>query len=218
MRVTSNSKSFCGPQLVFAAFLFIAITFGFLRPIVGGVENLSPKLALVFLGGYLFPAVGWLVAPLILAGVDMVWMGLTTESPWQGFILWSLLGYLTVGAFGRVIFRFRGGLIFLLGTGGLSSLVFYLVTNTGAWWTLPDYAKNFGGWLQALTLGIPGYPPTWAFGLRSFVGDLIFIAVCAPLLRPNLKGGKPGWPTRLEGWFVKTRPLAFDKLRKRLSS
>lgn len=218
MRAPSKFKSFCGPQLVFTAFLIIAIGFGFLRPIVGGFENLSPKLALVFLGGYLFPAVGWLVAPLILSGVDMAWMGLTTESPWQGFIIWSLLGYLTVGVVGRVVSRFRGSLFFLLGTGGLSSIVFYLVTNTGAWWTLPDYTKNFGGWLQALTLGLPGYPPTWTFGLRSLVSDLIFIGVCAPLLRPNLKGGQPGCPTRLEGWFVKNRPLAFDKPRKRLSS
>jgi hypothetical protein len=30
--------------------------------------------------------------------------------------------------------------------------------------------------LQALTTGLPGYPPTWTFFRNSLIGDLLFAA------------------------------------------
>jgi hypothetical protein len=63
----------------------------------------------------------------------------------------------------------------LLGCIGCST-IFYIVTNTGAWWSDPFYAKTFTGWLQALTIGIPDYPPTWTFFRNSLVSDAIFFS------------------------------------------
>ena len=38
-------------------------------------------------------------------------------------------------------------------------------------------AKNLGGLIQALSVGLPGYAPTWIFFRNSLVSDLIFTAV-----------------------------------------
>jgi hypothetical protein len=40
----------------------------------------------------------------------------------------------------------------------------------------PGYAKNFGGLIQALTVGLPQYSatPSWMFFRNSLLSDLIF--------------------------------------------
>jgi hypothetical protein len=57
-----------------------------------------------------------------------------------------------------------------------ASVFFYLVTNTGSWLGLTAYPQTFSGWVQALTVGLPGYPPTWTFFRNSLAGDLLFAA------------------------------------------
>ena len=64
-----------------------------------------------------------------------------------------------------------------LGGALASSLVFYLVTNSVSWWTNVGYDKSPAGWWQALTVGLPGFPPTWTFLRVSLVSDLIFTAI-----------------------------------------
>jgi hypothetical protein len=64
----------------------------------------------------------------------------------------------------------------VLGASLAASLLFYLVTNSAAW--LHDvYAKTPAGWWQAMTTGLPGYPPTWTFFRNSAASDLLFTAV-----------------------------------------
>jgi Family of unknown function (DUF6580) len=65
-----------------------------------------------------------------------------------------------------------------------SSTLFYLVTNTVSWATAPEYPPGVSGWWQALTVGLPGYPPTWTFFRTSLIGDLVFVGLfilCAQL-------------------------------------
>ncbi|MEO6786006.1 MAG: DUF6580 family putative transport protein, partial [Chthoniobacteraceae bacterium] len=38
----------------------------------------------------------------------------------------------------------------------------------------PGYAKTAAGWLQSLTVGLPGYPPTWIFYRNTLAGDMLF--------------------------------------------
>jgi hypothetical protein len=52
--------------------------------------------------------------------------------------------------------------------------VFYLVSNTASWFYEPGYAKTLAGWIQALTTGLPGYPPTWAFLLKTLLSSGLF--------------------------------------------
>lgn len=62
----------------------------------------------------------------------------------------------------------------VLGTSALCSVAFYFVTNTASWITEPAYAKTFAGWAQALTGGLPGYPPTLAFFRNTVLSDVLF--------------------------------------------
>ena len=39
------------------------------------------------------------------------------------------------------------------------------------------YAKTFAGWVQALTTGLPGYPPTIAFFRNTVISDTLFTAI-----------------------------------------
>ena len=64
---------------------------------------------------------------------------------------------------------------FLLASVGAST-GFYLITNTMSWLTSPGYAKTLGGWIQSLTVGLPGFPPTVLFFRNSLISDLCFTA------------------------------------------
>jgi hypothetical protein len=73
--------------------------------------------------------------------------------------------------------RGRASLAPLLGASVIGSLIFYVITNTGSWIYEPAYAKTGAGWLQALTSGLPGYPPTWSFYRYTLLSDLFFTAL-----------------------------------------
>lgn len=75
--------------------------------------------------------------------------------------------------------RRRARLPVLLGASLAGSLLFYVVSNTGSWIYEPAYAKNFAGWAQALTTGLPGFPPTWWFYRHTLLGDLFFTLLFA---------------------------------------
>jgi hypothetical protein len=64
-----------------------------------------------------------------------------------------------------------------LGGALASSLVFYLVTNSVSWMGNIGYDKSLAGWWQALTVGLPGFPPTWTFLRTSVISDLLFTAL-----------------------------------------
>jgi hypothetical protein len=55
----------------------------------------------------------------------------------------------------------------------LFSIVFYLISNTVCWLTMP-YAKTLAGWIQALTTGNPAYPPTWTFFRNTLLSGGLF--------------------------------------------
>jgi hypothetical protein len=66
----------------------------------------------------------------------------------------------------------------LLGGGVLGALLFYLVTNTAAWFFNPfhnpEYTRDFMGWLIALTKGTAGYAPTWEFFRNTLLSGGLF--------------------------------------------
>ena len=103
------------------------------------------------------------------------------------------------------------GIIFLLGTwlrhqritrpipvllaAVSSSIFFYFITNTVSWCfdapvplSVPLYPKTFAGWFQALTVGHPGFPPTYLFLRNTLISDLLFTSLfllAQALLRPH---------------------------------
>jgi hypothetical protein len=64
----------------------------------------------------------------------------------------------------------------------IGALLFYIVTNTAAWVSLP-YAKTLAGWIQAITTGLPGYPPTWEFFRNTLMSGGIFTGLFAGAMK-----------------------------------
>jgi len=63
------------------------------------------------------------------------------------------------------------------------ALLFYFVSNTVSWMVNPAYAKTITGWVQALTVGLPGFPPTWVFGLKTLLGTGLFTGLFAGAMK-----------------------------------
>lgn len=141
------------------------------------LPNFAPLMAAALCGAVFIP--GWLglVVPvgalLVSDALLNVHYGMPVVSTQ---LLWTLPGYLIAVGLGWMIRERRGGLLAILGGTLVASVLFYLITNTGSWLGLAAYPQNFTGWIQSLTIGLPGYPPTWVFFRNSLVSDLLFAA------------------------------------------
>jgi len=136
------------------------------------LPNFSPVMAIAFCGALFLPGrlvffvalPALFVSDLILNwhyGVPLVDAGMIPIYACYGFAIW--MGYLMRGR----------NLAWIVSAVLVNAIVFYLVTNTLAWGSL-NYPRTIYGWLQAVTVGLPGYPPTWMFFRNSAFGDLLF--------------------------------------------
>lgn len=71
----------------------------------------------------------------------------------------------------------------LAGGGILGALVFYLISNTASWAQFAGYEKSIAGWIQALTVGLPGFPPTWMFALKTLLSGGLFTGLFVGAMR-----------------------------------
>lgn len=71
----------------------------------------------------------------------------------------------------------------LAGGGVLGALVFYLISNTASWAQFAGYEKSIAGWVQALTVGLPGFPPTWMFALKTLLSGGLFTGLFVGAMR-----------------------------------
>ena len=138
-------------------------------------ENFSAAHALLFCAAFWLP--GWLgwVLPMATIIVTDVLLNLFyyAESVLDPRLVtnWMILALFVVLA--KWLSRRRSyGRVFL-GT-LVGALLFYLVSNTVSWLVNPAYAKTIAGWVQALTVGLPGLPPTWWFGLKTLFSTGLF--------------------------------------------
>jgi hypothetical protein len=141
------------------------------------LPNFSPLMASALCGALFLP--GWigLAVPVVALLVSDLLLNLHYGAPLlSAQLLWTLPGYIMAVALGWSL-RGRTGLLPVLGGTLAASVFFYLVTNTGSWLGLTAYPQTFAGWVQALTVGLPGYPPTWTFFRNSLAGDLLFAAL-----------------------------------------
>jgi len=141
------------------------------------LPNFSPLMAAALCGAVFIP--GWLglVMPVTALMVSDALLNLHYGVPLiSPQLLWTLPGYLMAVGLGWMIRERRGGLLPILAGTLIASLAFYLITNTGSWLGLAAYPQNFAGWIQSLTIGLPGYAPTWSFFRNSLVSDLLFAA------------------------------------------
>lgn len=172
----TSQKSTSDSFLILAAFLLLlGAGYRVARAVYfPELPNFSPVMAMAFCGGWFFPlplAAGMVFGALI---VSDVWIGVALGMGFEWYMVLQYAAYafaLAMGAWlGKGPFspsRFFAGVLW-------NAIVFYLVTNTGAWMANPQYAKTIAGWIQALSTGIPGYPPTWTFFRNSLFSDLLF--------------------------------------------
>ena len=147
-------------------------------------QNFSAAHALLFCAAFWLPGwIGW-VLPLATIIVTDILLNLFHYSmpvmvP-ELVVNWMILALFVVLA--KWLARRRSyGRVFL-GT-LIGALLFYLVSNTVSWLVNPVYAKSIAGWVQALTVGLPGFPPTWLFGLKSLLGTGLFTGLFAGAMK-----------------------------------
>ena len=177
----------------------------------GWLPGFTPIAALAVGGGFLLPRrfalalpLGTLLASdLALASIYGQAMGpVMTVSRYGALIVLALLGAaLRTRRFGRGA-MVAGSLV--------GSVLFYVVTNTGSWLGATEYPQTLAGWVQALTIGTPGFPPSWVFFRNSLVSDALVSMLLAatavasgkvprgqhtngaqPAAKPTLAGFKP---------------------------
>jgi hypothetical protein len=140
------------------------------------LSNFAPMAAIALCGAAYFPARYKFTVPLIALFISDVVLnmhyGFSLFSP---FVASHYLGFALVGGLGLFL-QNRASLKTLLPASLAASLIFYIVTNIVSWAFDPGYVKNFGGLLQALTVGVPAYSatPTWMFFRNSVLSDLLF--------------------------------------------
>jgi hypothetical protein len=52
-----------------------------------------------------------------------------------------------------------------------------------SWLTDPHYAKTLAGWIQALTVGTPGWPHTWEFFRNTLMSGGLFTGLFAGAMK-----------------------------------
>jgi hypothetical protein len=77
---------------------------------------------------------------------------------------------------------------FRLVSGGIfGAIIFYLVTNTAAWFfnpfNNPEYTKNLSGWIIALTKGTAGWPEAWTFFRNTLLSGGLFTGLFAGVMK-----------------------------------
>jgi len=140
------------------------------------LPNFSPLMASALCAALFLPGwIGLAVPVMALLFSDVVLNAHDGLPIFSAQLLWTLPGYLVAVALGWSL-RGRSGLLPVLGGTLAASIFFYVVSNTGSWLGLTAYPQTFAGWVQALTVGLSGYPPTWTFFRNSLAGDLLFTA------------------------------------------
>lgn len=147
------------------------------------LANFAPLMALAFCGGVYFRDKRMWLVPFAALLLSDLYLDNYYET--QFSYRWTF-GAAGVRALCFVVAIFFGWLVsqrkswwnLFAGTLG-GAVVFYLVTNTHAWWYDLGYAKTAAGWWQALTIGHPEFPPTLLFFRNSLASDLFFTAAFA---------------------------------------
>jgi hypothetical protein len=142
-------------------------------------QNCSAAYAIVFCAGLYVPGrAGWFAPLITMAASDIVitqFFYRTPDFSWWQFALGQLpnyVAYVALIGLGRAFGGKRPWWL-LVGGGVLGAVIFYIITNTAAWMQLP-YSKTLAGWFQALTTGLPGFPPTWEFFRNTLLSGGIF--------------------------------------------
>ena len=138
-----------------AVFLFAGAT------LIRRYTSLIGILALVFMSDFLLN--NTILRPFFTETTGIVW--------YSNYMVANLIGFVLIFGIGTLISRKNNVVKTILGAVA-GSVVFFLVTNAGAWYfdILGMYPAGFTGLVAAITAGIP-------FFQNTVIGDLLFSGV-----------------------------------------
>jgi len=153
--------------------------------------NFSAAYALAFCAGVYFPRrVHWWLPLTTLAISDFALncyyrfgLGIDAFQPYQ------LINYVVYVAIIWLGTKFNAcdSWLRLVSGGIFGAIMFYLVTNTAAWFfnpfNNPEYTKNLSGWIIALTKGTAGWPEAWTFFRNTLLSGGLFTGLFAGVMK-----------------------------------
>ena len=140
------------------------------------LSNFAPFAAIALCSAAYFPTKLKFSLPLVALFVSDVILNSYYGAPlFTPLMLCRYLALAVVGCLGLAL-QNRASFKTLLPASLIGSAMFYVITNAFAWLSDPGYVKNFGGLIQALTVGLPQYSatPSWMFFRNSLLSDLFF--------------------------------------------
>jgi len=139
----------------------------------------SVAYALAFCAGVYFRgASAWWLTLGVMAGTDVALnLFYYHVKPFGFYLVLNYAVYAVLIGLGKW-FGPRAGFFKLLTGGLLGAVIFYLVTNTLAWFQDAGYARTLMGWIQALTIGHPEiHPTTLEFFRNTLLSAGLFTAL-----------------------------------------
>ncbi|MFM1941971.1 MAG: hypothetical protein RI897_953 [Verrucomicrobiota bacterium] len=179
-----NEKRRIWLPVLFLVVLALTRIPGLLPPSFSGIY------ALAFCAGVFLPRkLAWALPVAFLFVTDLLLNTLVYKVGAFNSYQWlTLLGFVSVIALGRV-FRPSDSWLKLLGGGILGAILFYLLTNTAAWffnpYHNPEYTRSLTGWMVALTKGTSGFPPTWEFFRNTLLSGGLFTGLFVGAMKLN---------------------------------
>ena len=153
--------------------------------------GLSPLAAVALCAGAFLPRRLALMVPLgILLLSDAVIDAHYGANFFAGSLLARYALLALVGLGGVALRRSARGrsLPAVLGATLAGSVFFYVASNALTWLGSPEYPQTLAGLWQALTVGLPGYLPSYVFFRNELVSDALYSMVflaCVRLTRPT---------------------------------
>ncbi|HUS33718.1 MAG TPA: DUF6580 family putative transport protein [Verrucomicrobiae bacterium] len=145
--------------------------------------NFSAAYALAFCAGVYFPKrLKWALPLGMFVVVNILTNLHYGVSPFNRYLFVKIAAFSILIWFGTR-FSAKAKWVKLVGGGFASAIIFYIVTNTASWMWDPAYKKDLLGWLQALTIGTPGFPPTITFLLNSLISGGLFTGLFAGAMK-----------------------------------
>ena len=149
------------------------------------LSNFTPLAAITLCCGAYLPQRYKFALPLTMLFVSDLILNATYHAAlFDPQILCRYLALALIGLIGFALRKYTSWKT-MLPASIAGSVIFYGITNIFSWLTDPGYVKNFGGLIQALTVGLPQYgaTPSWMFFRNSVLSDLVFTAVFVLLMR-----------------------------------
>jgi hypothetical protein len=162
--------------LIFSAVAYRVTTGLLIHSGASWLSNFTPLAAIALCSAAYLPKKYKFSVPLVTLFISDAVLNFRYGAPLlDPQILLRYFALAVVGGLG-VLLQYRASLKTLLPASIVGSTIFYTMTNAFSWLSDPGYAKNLGGLIQALTVGLPQYSatPSWMFFRNSLISDLLF--------------------------------------------